>query len=292
MKTQVKDINPRYASEALKKNSLNRPLSMTTVKSYAADMKAGSWILNHQGIAFDEDGVLIDGQHRLHAVIESGCSVPMLVTHGLPKVIQNGVTLHTMDTVDRMRVRSVGSQLRLHGYPNGNHLAAGAVICASICIRGAMPKLSTAQTMKFIETYGDFLSETIGEIALPNDRKATLYGVFAFAKVGNKELGRRFATAYFGMENLKKNHPALTLRRWLERHPATGGSSRWEAVRCIASAIWHMHQDLYPTRLYGSDEAIEWIRSQQKANVRKFTEMLSNYKQEPVDEKVLPGSKA
>ena len=37
----------------------------------ARDMKAGHWRLTHQGIAFDPAGVLIDGQHRLWAIVES-----------------------------------------------------------------------------------------------------------------------------------------------------------------------------------------------------------------------------
>ena len=42
----------------------------------------GDWQLTHQGIAFDTTGRLIDGQHRLHAIIEAGVPVQILVTRG------------------------------------------------------------------------------------------------------------------------------------------------------------------------------------------------------------------
>lgn len=63
----------------------NRPLSNSRVQEYAGEMAKGQWRLTHQGVAFDAEGNLVDGQHRLWAVIESGCSVYMFVAFGLSK---------------------------------------------------------------------------------------------------------------------------------------------------------------------------------------------------------------
>ena len=82
MHSQVLNVTPSLAEEWLKSNSFNRKISKATVRRYADDMKAGNWNLNHQGIAFDNDGVLVDGQHRLVAVIESGETIKMMVTWG------------------------------------------------------------------------------------------------------------------------------------------------------------------------------------------------------------------
>lgn len=38
--------------------------------------------MTHQGIAFDTNGRLIDGQHRLHAIIEAGVPIQISVTRG------------------------------------------------------------------------------------------------------------------------------------------------------------------------------------------------------------------
>lgn len=67
--------NPRYGQEG----KVNR----SVVTKYASDMKKGRWQLTHQGIAFNEDGALVDGHHRLRAVIESGVPVMMYVTYGV-----------------------------------------------------------------------------------------------------------------------------------------------------------------------------------------------------------------
>lgn len=41
------------------------------VKGFAEAMSRGEWMVTHQGIAFSSAGVLVDGQHRLAAVIEA-----------------------------------------------------------------------------------------------------------------------------------------------------------------------------------------------------------------------------
>lgn len=78
-------ITPELAREYLAKNiDKNRPIRKAVVHSYAEQMKRGEWKITPQGISFDQKGRLIDGQHRLMAIIESGAKVPMYVTTGVP----------------------------------------------------------------------------------------------------------------------------------------------------------------------------------------------------------------
>lgn len=48
-------------------------------------MASGEWRLTHQGLAIGEDGTLLDGQHRLLALIKSQTSLQMNVTVNVPK---------------------------------------------------------------------------------------------------------------------------------------------------------------------------------------------------------------
>ena len=73
------EITPATAAIMLGKNIDNRKLSPATVRVYAADMKTRKWRVTHQAIAVGEDGKIIDGQHRLHAIISSGETVTMYV---------------------------------------------------------------------------------------------------------------------------------------------------------------------------------------------------------------------
>lgn len=82
--SKMEYITPKIAAEYLLRNLLNnRNLRPTYVSALASAMARGEWQQNHQGIAFNSKGQLVDGQHRLSAIIQSGISVYMLVTRGL-----------------------------------------------------------------------------------------------------------------------------------------------------------------------------------------------------------------
>lgn len=69
----------------------NRIINPRYVDLYARDMKAGKWKTTHQGIAFDKDGYLRDGQHRLSAIIKAGVPIVMTVSRNLPENSYAGI---------------------------------------------------------------------------------------------------------------------------------------------------------------------------------------------------------
>ena len=74
------DLTPEMAEDWLTHcNTHNRRLIDAHVELLAQEMKAGRWQLTHQGVAFSPQRVLLDGQHRLWAVVLSGVTVPMRV---------------------------------------------------------------------------------------------------------------------------------------------------------------------------------------------------------------------
>lgn len=73
--TEMK-IGPRLASKFLRSNSDdNRKLSNPTVKKYARDMTMNRWDLTAEPIMVTQCGELINGQHRLQAVVLSGKTI-------------------------------------------------------------------------------------------------------------------------------------------------------------------------------------------------------------------------
>lgn len=102
-------VTPEYASQLLSYNSHNRPLRPKGVEKYVHDMKAGRWQENGDAIRVADDGVLLDGQHRLLALTEAGVSLWMLVVTGLPPEAQ--------ETVDGGMRRGFPDALRLRGTP-------------------------------------------------------------------------------------------------------------------------------------------------------------------------------
>lgn len=110
MKSKIQLITPEIAAIYLEQNTQNRRARSIAVKHLAAAMLRGEWVLTAQGISFDTDGRLIDGQHRLMAVIESKMVIEMMVfTEVDPeafKVMDRGTT-RTLSDVTRLSPRHV-----------------------------------------------------------------------------------------------------------------------------------------------------------------------------------------
>jgi hypothetical protein len=79
MRFENRIVTPEQAQEWLTTwNQGNRRINQTQVKTLAADIVAGRFLNSHQAIAFSEKR-LIDGQHRLHAIVLAGVSVMLAV---------------------------------------------------------------------------------------------------------------------------------------------------------------------------------------------------------------------
>ncbi len=96
-------VTPDQARRWLADQEFNRALRQIKVKEYASDMKSGRWMATAQPIMINQSGKLIDGQHRLHAVIESGAEIEMLVAFDVPdehrRYIDGGVPRATRDVL-------------------------------------------------------------------------------------------------------------------------------------------------------------------------------------------------
>ncbi|MGH3601565.1 MAG: hypothetical protein ACRDQH_15040 [Pseudonocardiaceae bacterium] len=111
-------VDPDTAAQWLTRNRSNRGIRRSQVNKYAGDMTAGRWCLTGAPVQFALDGRLLDGQHRLMAIVQSGVAVPLYVVRGLPVEAQG-----YMDTGAK---RTVADQLKLSGYENVSIVAAAA----------------------------------------------------------------------------------------------------------------------------------------------------------------------
>lgn len=103
--TVVMLVTPEQAQAWLEGNVHNRTVRDSKVEQYGRDMVAGRWMLTHQGIAFDKAGTMIDGQHRLFAIMNTGVSVRMMVTYNAEMETQaviDGGLIRTMVDVGKL----------------------------------------------------------------------------------------------------------------------------------------------------------------------------------------------
>lgn len=113
---EVRNVTPALAEAWMKCNTRNRNLSQAHVETIKADLESGNWLLTPDAIAFDDHGVLINGQHRLQAIIESGISAPCIVATGLSH--------DSFVVTDDGRRRTFGDVLHIEHIPNWSGVAA------------------------------------------------------------------------------------------------------------------------------------------------------------------------
>lgn len=111
------EVTPDVAKELLEINTKGqRSIASTTVERYASDMVTGDWFINGDTVKISSENELIDGQHRLTSIIESGESQVLLIVHGLDK--------EAMATIDAGRKRSYADVLKMKGFSNHTLVAA------------------------------------------------------------------------------------------------------------------------------------------------------------------------
>jgi hypothetical protein len=207
--SEATKITPELARKWLGQNTAgNRNISKRTVEAYTREMIAGRWLLTHQGIAFNRTGELVDGQHRLHAVVASNATVTMMVTTGLP--------LEFNSPID-------------HGYGRTLAHLTGKSTRWVGCVRGLLILESGQLGLSFKATVGSIeecfvrhepsvlaVLESIPDrlaVRLPTSMLAAL----AYAWPINPPKMKAFADQLASGEMLKRGYPALSLRAWHQR---------------------------------------------------------------------------
>jgi hypothetical protein len=114
-------ITPELAKLYLEKNFADqRKVIQADVDKYAHAMTNGLWRENGNPLKFDEAGFLVDGQHRLLAIIQSGVAVEMYVMYG--------VSVEAVPTIDTGRHRSGRDAIVIAGLPADYADAVSALV--------------------------------------------------------------------------------------------------------------------------------------------------------------------
>lgn len=109
LRVRTEVVTPAKAKQWLKTNRHNRPLSRGYLRSLVNAIRAGEWEDNGETIKFNGAGRLVDGQHRLTAVVQTNRPLPMTVVEGLNET--------AFDTIDQGKRRQVADALARDGVP-------------------------------------------------------------------------------------------------------------------------------------------------------------------------------
>lgn len=120
VRVEIVPFTPALAQAWLDKGRHNRAVVPNAVRFYSRVMSAGGWRVNGEPIIVNEHDKVINGQHRLLAVIDSNCTVPMLVVYGIAD--------DAFDTIDTGRIRSGRDILSIHGVDDSMAMSAAATL--------------------------------------------------------------------------------------------------------------------------------------------------------------------
>jgi len=257
MELSIETITPKQAEKYLQFNTSNRSLRKKLVSQYARDMANGKWKLTHQGVAFNCDGTLLDGQHRLMAIVESGVAVQMLVARG--------VDTSNQLVMDDHAKRSAGDALTL---ARGERVTTNevAIVRAAIELQGKafVSRNTKAELNELIDQFRGSLDFT-AEFLVTKHRGVTsapVWGAIALSWFYVEDLDRLrlFCRILCGIDMVTEegDRSSQILREWLLRTGVRYAAQRIEAFRKTQRAIvaFMKHQKI--DKLYGTSVHYPW----------------------------------
>ena len=231
-------VTPEYAKIMLGTMCKNRNLKPSVVRRYVASILKGQWKINGQCVVISESGVLIDGQHRLNAVVQSNVDVPMLILRG----VQDEMEL--MATIDSGTTRTLRDKITIDGCPVNNiHTATLRSL-----LNGVGQGNESSQRVKYsdidlIELYNTHAEAILFSVGvLKNKTKilcAPVCGAIAraFYHVKNDELVRFCSALKNGYPEQTDERPAVLLHSFLLQSDNSGGMAAIEKYKKTQRAI-------------------------------------------------------
>jgi hypothetical protein len=119
-------VGPTEAAAILSFSKGNRTLGKATVEKYARLMRDGHWLEedNDNAVSFDRSGRLINGHHRLHAVIKAGVRIRTVLRFGRPE--------QAIFCTDNGRARTIGDQLSFSGESISQYVQASVRVLEAL----------------------------------------------------------------------------------------------------------------------------------------------------------------
>jgi hypothetical protein len=227
------EITPELAARMLECNTHNRTVTDSHVRNLSADMAAGRWVVTHQGIAYDANGTLVDGQHRLWACIESKTTIRMMVSYN--------VDPDSLKVIDTGKGRTVGQTWDLL---QPDTRSGRLIVSRASVIRQLLHRQPGGNRFLYADAEAVFGEHKAGILwscrLLTGNRgtdQASVAGALAYCYPTAPDRMDLFATQIRTGEMISRTDPAYALRRVIEETGA-GRDDRWVAALATVRAAY------------------------------------------------------
>ncbi len=224
----------------LEKNPVNRNLSKDRVGKLADAIRRGEWVLNGDAIRISSMGNLLDGQHRLAAIVRSGISCRSVIVTGLPESV-----FYTIDIGGK--ARGPADVLSIEKEKNAVTVAA----CCQLVFRylntgnpigGNSSNAPTIAQIKTVLAENPEIRYAAGSVARDFCRTYVTRSVAAFCFFVFSKTNREKTEEFFGLletgAGLGERSPVLHLRnRLMDGSGKTAGMDRGYKIALIFKAF-------------------------------------------------------
>jgi len=206
-------LTPDIAQEMLKANKDNRSIYPTHVKFLIDQMKSEEWEVDGMPIRFSKNGRLLDGQHRLTAVLESGIAYPCLIVRGL-----KNESFVVMDTGKNRGGKDV---ISIEGFKNATQIAATCRQIIKLQARSqSRTRVSNTKLLNFVRENPDVYDHCTKQIKLYVDfgrilSLSIISGVSYLTEKKHAIKSQPFWEQLCGGYHLEENSPVALLRNIL-----------------------------------------------------------------------------
>jgi len=225
--TTVELITPGAALAMLELNLYNRSVCDERVSEFARLIDSDRFLLTHQGIALAVDGSVLDGQHRLWAIVKAGKAVWIRVTRGLPRDVRWAVDIgrprKVADEIDILNAKRCGETTK-----DGNKLQAMASVLASF-VEGFFAS-TLVDTMKIVDTLRPGMEFVLDAGTHRKLTTAPVRAAVALAHKAHPALVESFYRSYISGAGLDQGSPIMALRN-LALLGGGGARSDWTRKR-------------------------------------------------------------
>ena len=241
---RLQTVTPQLAKSWLDNSTFdNRRMEEGRVKAIASDIKNGRWVFDGTPIRFSGENV-IDGQHRLYAIIRANTPVETLVVRGLSQ--------ETKNTIDTGKPRSAADVLHFNGQVNAGVLAAVARLSLNhkrysgnlvSAVGYGKANLSTQEIVAEVASNSALIKATQSVVSLAYIKKQIGLSVpafcyYLFMKASSQHLADHFFQGLEHGADLPPDSPILLLRNALTlRETNRGRSGRYRSVYYSALII-------------------------------------------------------
>lgn len=219
-------VSPIEANKYLVSSLHNRPMKKRRVASIADDIVNGKWTESPAPIVFDKEGHLIDGQHRMAAILKANKPVSLWACYDCDN---NTV-------IDRGIPRSTGDALYMRGVLSKDlsNPAVIAIVKRYDVIKNGKRFLSDDYIADFILGHADALAKTLAITSMKGGILCKCAGfrtaIFAALDEGiDSDILSQFTyVVHTGFMNCPEQSSAVVLRNYLmdNRYRGDAGSNR------------------------------------------------------------------